>query len=253
MVKKVSPVPSSDAIQALAPDSSVPIYQQLKQMIIRQIETGAWPPHHRVPSENALVEQLGASRMTVNRALRELTAERRLVRKRGVGTFVTEPKSHSPLLAINNIAEEIAGLGHTHRAKVVLLQEEAAGPERAASMECREAERLFHSIIVHYQDDVPIQIEDRYVNPALAPAYLEQDFSKKTPNVYLRDVAPLTSGVHIVEAVLPTPEEARLLRIARTEPCLLIRRRTWSGKQIVTYARLLHPGSRHCLEGDFGP
>lgn len=101
MVKKVSSVLSSDAIQALAPDSSVPIYQHLKQMIIRQIETGVWPPHHRVPSENALVEQLGASRMTYNRALRELTAERRLVRKRGVGTFVTEPKSHSPLLAIN--------------------------------------------------------------------------------------------------------------------------------------------------------
>jgi len=43
----------------------------------------------------------------------------------------------------------------------------------------------------------------------------------------------------------------KVLQIERGEPCLLIRRRTWSGRQPVTAARLIHPGSRHRLEGRF--
>jgi GntR family histidine utilization transcriptional repressor len=240
-------------MESSAEDAPMPLYLRLKQMITRQIDTGAWPAHHRVPSENELVEQFGASRMTINRALRELTAEGRLVRMQGVGTFVAEPKMQSSLLEVNNIADEIAERGHRHRSEVILLREEPAGPERAVAMDLREGEKIFHSIIVHYQDNVPVQIEDRYVNPGLAPDYLKQDFVADTPNAYLQGLAPLTAGEHIVEAVIATADEAKLLQIPRAEPCLLIRRRTWSGKRVVTFARLLHPGSRHRLEGRFGP
>lgn len=249
---KVSRQTAQPTVEALNEQGPAPRYLQLKQFICRQIDSGAWPPHHRVPSENELVDLCGVSRMTVNRALRELTAEGRLVRMQGVGTFVAEPKSHSPLLAVNNIADEISGLGHRHRAEVKLLREELAGPERALAMGLHEREKLFHSVIVHYQDNVPVQIEDRFVNPALASNYLAQDFTQLTPNAYLQRISPLTSGEHVVEAVTATPEEAHMLQIARTEPCLLIRRRTWTGKRVVSVARLLHPGSRHRLEGRFG-
>lgn len=64
-------------------------------------------------------------------------------------------------------------------------------------------------------------------------------------------MAPLTEGEHVVEAILAKPRECQLLQIDRSEPCLLIRRRTWSGERAVTLARLIHPGSRHRLEGKF--
>lgn len=60
-----------------------PLYARVKQMIVSQIQSGAWPPHHRVPSESELVSQLGFSRMTINRALRELTSDGLLVRMQG--------------------------------------------------------------------------------------------------------------------------------------------------------------------------
>jgi DNA-binding GntR family transcriptional regulator len=74
-------------------EGPAPLYARVKQMITQQIDNGSWPPHHRVPSESELVSELGFSRMTINRALRELTAEGLLVRMQGVGTFVAEPKS----------------------------------------------------------------------------------------------------------------------------------------------------------------
>lgn len=233
------------------PDSPLPLYQQLKQWIIRQIDDGIWPAHHRLPSEAELVNQFGASRMTIHRALRELMAERILVRMQGVGTFVAERKGRSALFSINSIADEIRSRGHHHHSRVILLAQEPVTRELAVALQIQEGQGIFHSIIVHHEDNVPVQLEDRYVNMQVIPHYLEQDFTKILPYDYLESQAPLTAGEHIVEAVLPLPMECELLALAATEPCLLIRRRTWSGSRSVTYARLLHPGSRHHLQGRF--
>lgn len=244
-----SPEPVSLAAQL--GESPAPLYARVKQMISQQIHNGTWPPHYRVPSESELVNQLGFSRMTINRALRELTAEGLLVRMQGVGTFVAEPKGQSALFEVHDIAEEIAARGHRHHCVVVALGEQLAGSERALALDVREGQRVFHSLIVHYENGIPVQIEDRYVNAMVAPDYLKQDFSVQTPYAYLSQVAPLSEGEHVVEAILADAEECRLLQIERGEPCLLIRRRTWSGRNTVTSARLLYPGSRHRLEGRF--
>ncbi|WP_256666037.1 histidine utilization repressor [Pseudomonas sp. 8Z] len=246
------PPSSGSSLAALTGEQPAPLYARVKQMIVQQIQNGTWPPHHRVPSESELVNELGVSRMTINRALRELTLDGVLVRMQGVGTFVAEPKGQSALLQVQNIAEEIAARGHRYSCLVVSLQEVQAGPERALALDLREGSRVFHSRIVHFENDVPVQIEDRYVNPAVAPDYLQQDFTQQTPHAYLAQVAPLTEGEHLVEAVLAESSECRLLKIESTEPCLLIRRRTWSGRNVVTSARLLYPGSRYRLEGRFG-
>ncbi|WP_139786587.1 UTRA domain-containing protein, partial [Klebsiella quasivariicola] len=55
---------------------------------------------------------------------------------------------------------------------------------------------LFYSQIVHYENNVPVQIEDRFVNPETAPDYLRQVLNKQTPYTYLMDIAPLTAGEH---------------------------------------------------------
>ncbi|WP_260961994.1 histidine utilization repressor [Pseudomonas citri] len=243
--------PAKPPLAANLGDSPAPLYARVKQMITQQIDSGNWPPHYRVPSESELVNQLGFSRMTINRALREMTADGLLVRMQGVGTFVAEPKSQSALFEVHNIADEIASRGHRHTCKVVTLEEEAAGSERAMALDMREGQKVFHSLIVHYENDIPVQIEDRFVNALVAPEYLKQDFTLQTPYAYLNQVAPLTEGEHVVEAILAEPSECKLLQIERGEPCLLIRRRTWSGRQPVTAARLIHPGSRHSLEGRF--
>lgn len=230
--------------------SSAPAYERVKNLVAAQIRSGRWSEGDQLPSENQFVTALGLSRMTINRAMRELTAEGLIVRMMGVGTFVASTKTSSPLFEVKNIADEIQQCGHRHRTEVILVREESTEQAKAF---VREAigPRAFHSVLVHYEDDIPIQVEDRFVNPTEAPGYLEQDFAAVTPNDYLSRVAPLVRGEHVVEAVLGSPEECGLLQIDRGEPCLLIRRRTWSEHGLVSAARLIHPGSRNRLEGDF--
>ncbi|MBD1550219.1 histidine utilization repressor [Pseudomonas typographi] len=229
-----------------------PQYERVKQMITAQIASGAWAVHQRVPSESELVAQLGLSRMTINRALRELTAEGLLVRMQGVGTFVAEAKGQTALFEIHNIADEIAARGHIHRAQVMALDTLAAPPEVAAALSVAEGFHVYHSLLVHFENDLPVQIEDRFVHPTFAPDYLKQNFKRETPYVYLMQLSPVTEAKHVVEAILAEPYEAKVLKVKRSEPCLLIKRTTWSGKQPATFARLLYPGSRYRLEGVFG-
>lgn len=229
----------------------VPFYEKVKQTISDNIASGVWRPHDRIPSEAELVAQFGFSRMTINRALRELTDEGLLVRLQGVGTFVAEPKGQSALFEIRSIADEIAARHHQHRCEVLTLEQTQANTLQATALNVREGTLIFHSVMVHYENDLPVQIEDRCVNAGVVPDYLAQDYSQTTPHAYLSLIAPLTEGEHIVEAVRATAEECALLNIKEHDPCLLIHRRTWSASHIVSHARLLFPGSRYRLQGHF--
>jgi len=173
------------------------------------------------------------------------------VRLQGVGTFVAEPKGQSALFEIRSIADEIASRNHQHRCEVLLLEETQANAVQAVALNVKEGTLIFHSLMLHYENDVPVQIEDRCVNATLVPDYLQQDYTVTTPHAWLSQVAPLTEGEHIVEAVRATPQECELLRIKEHDPCLLIHRRTWSASHIVSHARLLFPGNRYRLQGHF--
>jgi len=243
---------SGEMKRELAENDGTPLYAGVKQAILDRIQSGEWPPKYRVPSENELVVELGVSKMTANRALRELANEGELVRIQGVGSFVAERKGYSALFEVRNIAEEIAERGHVHEASVIVLARETASPEVADALELPIGAAVFHSLIVHSENGVPVQIEDRFVHPEAAPEYLDQDFTTLTPNAYLTAAAPLSGSEHVVEAAMPQAWECKLLTILKTEPCLTIRRRTWSAKQVVSTARLVYPGHRYRLEARSG-
>jgi len=241
-----------DALLDALPSTSAPIYARLKSAITDNVNNGIWVAEQRLPSEAEMVQALGVSRMTVNRALRELTAAGVLHRQQGVGTFVAPKKAHSALFEVHNIAQEIADRGHTHKVEILILQEVKASTDEALRLGVRTGEVIYKSELIHFENDQPIQLEERIVNASLAPDYSQQDFTKLTPYAYLNRIAPITEGEHLVEAVTANQHEASKLAIDMHQACLQIKRRTWSNQQIVTSARLLSPGHLFHLFGHFG-
>lgn len=227
------------------------LYQQVKEHVARKIQGGSWRAGDRLPSESELVLQFGISRMTVNRALRELAEQGRIVRVAGVGSFVAEDKPQSTLLQIANLASEIRQRGHAYGCKVLTVERVAATLEVAAALDMRTGESVFHAVCIHLEDGVPVQLEDRYVNPRMAPQFGEQDFSKIQPSEFLVRHVPFDQVEHVVDAVLPTQTQAQLLDMAASQPCLLLTRRTWSRGVPVTLVHCLHPASRYRLGSRF--
>ena len=229
----------------------LPAYEQVKAWIRQHIASGDWKPGDPVPSEAALMERFGVSRMTAHRALRELATEGLVTRVQGSGTRVAELHRISSRLVIRDIHEEVTERGHVHSTRVVLVAEEKAGAELAESLAVRKGARVFHTVLVHLENGVPIQYEDRYVNPAAAPAYLKTDFAQTSPTLHLLQHAPLTEASYAIEACLPTAEEAAHLAVAPGEPCLAMMRRTVSGAHVASVARLVYPGTRYSFAGQF--
>jgi GntR family transcriptional regulator, histidine utilization repressor len=228
-------------------------YRQVKHHVLERIAAGALRAGERVPSENELVRSLAVSRMTANRALKELTAEGVLVRIAGVGTFVAEQRVHAHPLEVRNIADEIRARGHEYRVKVLALTQVGATRELAERFAVKVGEPLDYSLLTHFEGPLPLQVEERYVNPLAAPGYLANDFTRITPHEFLIRVAPLQRAEHIVRALTPDRRIRRLLKLDADEACLLIRRRTFSQGRVASLADLYHPGSRYELAANIQP
>jgi GntR family histidine utilization transcriptional repressor len=110
---------------------------------------------------------------------------------------------------------------------------------------------VFHSRVLHFENDEPMQLEERHVNPALAPEYARQDFTTITPNQYLMVAAPLQRVEYRIEAAVPEAAIREALAMKPHEPCLLLHRRTWSRDAVASVANLWHPGDRYQFTGHF--
>lgn len=224
-------------------------YQQIKAHILEKIEGGHWAEGDAVPSENQLAQHFSVSRMTARRALQELAEQGVLSRTQGAATCVASLKNQSSMLQIRNIADEIRARDHQYRAEVIELGSCEASIGIARHLKIDVGDRIFYSLICHWQDDIPLQLEQRFINPALAPDYLAQDFTATTPHEYLCTVAPLTEAEHKVEAVLADDLAQQHLHISADSACLRLHRTTWSREGIVSHALLTHPGDKYQLGG----
>ena len=226
-------------------------YEQVKTFIKTRITSGVWKPGDAVPSETALMAQFNISRMTVNRALRELAIEGMVTRIQGSGTRVAELHRISSRLTIRDIKDEVEERGHNYASRVLLVATEKAAAPLAKTLGLRAASKVFHTVLVHLENGSPIQHEDRYVNPLAAPDFLQTDFTRHTPAHHLLTRAPLTDASYQIEACLPGKDIAKLLQIKPSEACLAITRRTVSGAHVASVARLVYPGTRYSFAGQF--
>jgi GntR family histidine utilization transcriptional repressor len=232
-------------------DEPKPQYVKLKQYILRHITNGDWPPLGRIPSENDLVTKFGVSRMTVNRALRELTDAGVITRVQGVGSFVAGPKAESAMFEVRSIRDEIVSRGQTHSVDVLTCEAVSARSTTATQFGLVPGATLYHSRLLHRADGKPLQLEDRFVNPLCAPDYLNIDFQVEIPHQYLMRTAPLQRTEHVIEAEAASKRIAKVLEVADGTPLLTLSRRTWSRDHVASYVRLTHPAGRYRFVGAF--
>lgn len=246
--------PSLPTAQEPAPGAlPLPRFAQVKQHVSRMIVSGAWPAGHRLPSEVDLVDQLGVSRMTVNRALRELVAQGRITRVPGVGSYVAQEKPQSTLLQVGILADEIRQRGNAYRCQILALEQQVAPVGVGFLLDLLPGEVVFRTVCLHFENDSPVQFEERYVSPRMVPHLLEQDFTATTPAEFLARNVSVDQIEHVVDAVMPGKHLARRLAMSAGEPCLLLTRRTWIREHPVSVVRCWHPAARYRLGSRFRP
>lgn len=143
----------------------VPLYYQLKQLILDGIQQQELRPGDMLPAELDLTTSLGLSRTTVRQAIIELVNEGHLYRVKGKGTFVSEPKIEQEFIAkIEPFKEQMDRKGY--QAKTVLLEKKIvnANADIAKALQIEEGDVVVKLKRLRFADETPIVIVDTYLN-----------------------------------------------------------------------------------------
>lgn len=208
--------------------SPIPLYFQLKQILLSQIEAGEWQPGDLIPGEQELQDTYGLSRTTVRQTLAELVNEGRLHRQRGRGTFVTRPKfAHDPSVR-PGAAGYIQSEGLTPGWQVLSADWVADPPEGVRQrLQISEAVRVFRIHRLRLANGEPIGYHFAYVPEPFVPQLQLDKLTEGGSLRYLRDVPQMHHSVaqRTIEATSASDPEINLLGATPGEPILTIERR----------------------------
>ncbi|PKH64132.1 GntR family transcriptional regulator [Psychrobacter sp. 4Dc] len=253
---------------------TIPAYQRIKNAILDNIHSGKWQAGNAISTEMALAEEFGVSRMTVNRALKELSEERVLERRQGSGTFVAQQQFNHTFVEVRNIAQDLKSANRDYQAQVVskrsitasmlddelrrkfdideesVIDEGSVPANTSAQTDASDEAVLYEVKIIHFADGQPIQFEERWVDAKKVPKFIDQDFSVVNTSDYLIAKSPLESGSYTIRALAAPDEIAKFLQIAPQSPTLVLRRQTYSAGQVVTFVKMWHAGDRYQFSGE---
>ncbi len=232
---------------------SQPRYLQIKNSILDKIQSGVLQPDDRIPSEHKLAKEFSVSRLTVQRAIRELVSEGLLRRTQGSGTFVTSYTLRFSLIEVRDVVDEIVRMGGEPSTEVLLQRKFVPPPDVDELLELEEGREVFHVALLQSMDGEPVAHEERFAVNDVYPDFLDQDFTKRSVFDYLAARSVLEEIENIVAAVHVDKRLASLLEIDINEPCVRVRRRNWYKGQCVTLTRITYAGSRQVLGSRYRP
>jgi GntR family histidine utilization transcriptional repressor len=213
-------------------------YRHVKDKILQRIHAHVWPPGSLLPGEIALAEEFSVARGTVNRAMRELTEEGYLERKRKGGTRVRPSPLRAARFEIQLVRAAIEATGARYGYTLVSRQEETGPKDVRDRLGLSDNARLLHLRCLHSADGKPFQFEDRWINLAALPAARRADFSTTGPNEWLVQTVPYSEVEIRIRATAASALLARHLGVAVATPLLTTLRTTWLDKQALTHVRL---------------
>ena len=205
----------------LDPQSIVPLYKQLKDLLLQEIKEGIYKANQKIPTELELSEKYQISRMTVRKALAELVEEGVLAKKQGKGTFVQEEKMTEDLSSPNSFTNLCKRNGKVPGGKTLKCTLQEAKDRQQLKLENGEMVILVER--VRTADDVPVMLEKLYF-PGHLKNILVEDLNNASLYQILLEKYGLQSGNSVMEISVceATPEEAAELKVKTGTPCLLM-------------------------------
>ncbi len=204
-------------MKKLEAESASPLYHQLMQRIRADIDKGTYPVGSRIAPEHELEKLYNVSRVTVRRALAELTSEGLLERKQGKGTYVSAPRITQNLKSLHSFHDSCRLNGVTPSTDVIHAKEIRAEERDAEELKVEEGSRVLEILRVRKADGVPVVLErNRF---SMAYSYLEgQDLQGSLYSLLREYGVEPKLALHDISLCFATEEEANWLKVKPKAP-----------------------------------
>lgn len=162
----------------LNPQSPIPLYRQLAQVLMTRIRSGEYVPGKPIPSEHALAQEYGIGRPTARQATDWLVRRRLLVRKRGSGTFVCDNAKEIDLFSL-------AGTLTAFQKKGIAVQSRIMDGARLIQVPSSEdnpfsGREAFFISRLSSVEKTPVLLEDMYLHPEVFPGIDAVDLNDRS-------------------------------------------------------------------------
>jgi GntR family transcriptional regulator len=233
-------------------ESPLPYYYQLEEILRERIESGNWTPDQQVPSERELCEGFSVSRTVVRQALNELVNKGFLYRRKGKGTFVAQPKVNESLIQkLTGFYEDMVERGYEPETQVLLQQVSPANQKIAEKLAIPEGTPVIEIERLRSIRKEPILLVTTYLPYALCPGLLQENLANQSLYSLLENKwnCHIVRGRRTIEAVAANEREARLLKVKRRAPLVLLDSVSYleDGRPI-EYFHAVHRGDRARFE-----
>lgn len=211
-------------------DSPLPLYHRLYVILRERIISGVYRNGKTLPTENALMEAFGVSRITARRALNDLAAEGLVVRARGRGTIVSYEHAAamvgSPVLAsIDGLMANLSVIGHGTTVNVRTLEYIRAGDYVAGQLQISPDTTVQHVSRVRYLHKLPFSYSQSYLLESIGQSFSQQDLlSHSLIELILRAGVQIERVQQSITCTLADDVSASLLQTNVGSPLLKLRR-----------------------------
>jgi GntR family transcriptional regulator len=226
---------------------SIPLYIQIAERLIAQIESGALSPGEQLPPERDLSEKIGVNRMTLRRALQVLESQGLIVRKHGVGTFIAEPKIDRQMEIVFRFTSGIQNRGLSPGAEIISIEEILAEPVLAKDLGLPVSSPVYSILRLRSINQEPVMLESYKIPVQRFPGLDRYDLEKRS--IYeimeIEYGVPITRARQSFEPIIATEFEANLLKINIGEALMLEKRLSYDGNNLpVEYGKDRYRGDR---------
>ncbi len=234
-------------INAIDRSSPLPLYYQLKRILLRHIQNEDIIPGEAIPSETELQERYGVSRITVRRALSDLASEGYISRQPGRGTFVLRPKLQSPSEKLG-FGDSLAAQGFKVEWQILQYGLQPAPQRVAQKLHIAEGQPLLYFQRLVYADDEPIMLAKVYVKvgEGMTLTHEEINSSSVYPLLERKYGIVVHHADRTIEATVALEDEARVLHSKVNSPILLVETIIYDGRdQPAVFVKALYRGDRY--------
>lgn len=228
---------------------SKPLYEQIKDYLLAGIQNGDFPPGSRIPSERDLAQRFSVSRLTANKAVKQLERAGIVYAQVGKGTFITPALYQQQLNHLTSFTDEMLSRGYIASSKVLSTRMLDAPDHIARILDIPPGARVFELRRVRMADNEPMALETTNVVAIICPDLLDRhDFARESLYLVLRQHygITLTHAEQTLEARLPSREEAKLLSVNPAMPILAMTRVAYTEeKSAVEYVQSAYRGDRY--------